>query len=50
MGPLSPTMFNLVMDVVVKLWVYLVAEGEEGSEGWGREVHIRASFFTRKMA
>ena len=43
--PLYPTIFNLVVDAVVRHWVSKMEEGEEGPEGWGREVKICISFF-----
>ena len=32
------------MDVVVRHWISLVADGEEEMEGWGREIQQRAKF------
>ena len=43
---LSPTIFNVVLDTVVRQWVSMVAEVEEGLELWGREViHCTALFY-----
>ena len=36
--PLYPTVFNVVLDVVVRHCVLLVMEGVEGKEGWVREM------------
>ena len=33
---MSPTIFNVVVDAVVRHWDSLVVEGEEVPEGWGR--------------
>ena len=43
--PLSPTIFNVVVKLVVCHWVSLADEGEEGPEGWGKELQIRTDFF-----
>ena len=45
--PLSPTIFNAVMDAVVQPWVMVVVEGaeergEHGQEGW----HQATLFYT----
>ena len=41
--PFSPTIFNVVVDVVLRHWVYVVSEEEkeveEGPEGFGRDIH-----------
>ena len=37
--PLSLNIFNVIVDLAVRHWVSLVVEGEEGPEGWGREVN-----------
>ena len=43
-GALSLTIFNVVLYLMVRHWVYLVTEGEEVKEKLGREVQIRAIF------
>ena len=43
--PLSPTIFNKVVDAVVCNWVSLVAGGVSEPYGRGREVLHRATFF-----
>ena len=42
--PLSPTIFNLVVDAVVRHWVLLVEGLAGGKVGWGREVLHRSAF------
>ena len=44
-GLLSLTILNVVVDTLVRHWVLLVAEVEEGPEGWGREVLSCSVFF-----
>ena len=36
--PMSPTIFNVVVDAVLHHWVSLVAESKEGPEEWGMDV------------
>ena len=44
--PLSPTIFNVVVEEVVRRKIYLVAEDEGGKDGWGRDViHCAAIFY-----
>ena len=44
--PLSPTIFNVVVEAVVRHWILLVAGGAGGKDGWGREViHCAAIFY-----
>ena len=47
---LSPTIFNVVVDAVVRHWFSLVAELEEYPEGRGMEVQSRADSSTYMMA
>ena len=42
---LLPTIFNVVVESVVRHWISLVAGGAEGHDGWGRDVRHRANFF-----
>ena len=35
-----PTLFNVVVDVVVLLWLFIVAEEAVVTEGFGREIQI----------
>ena len=35
---ISPTIFNMVFDVVINYWVTLVARDEAGPYGFGRSV------------
>ena len=42
--PLSPTIFNVVVEAVVRHWIFLV-EGDAGFKyRWGREVQHHAAF------
>ena len=43
--PLSPIVFNVVVDAVIQNWVSVVAEVEGGSgpEGFGRDIHWMAA-------
>ena len=43
-GTLPPNIFNVVVEVVVRHWASLVAEGETGPERWGMEIQRRAAF------
>ena len=43
--PLSPTIFNVVVDTVVCHLVFLGKGGTGGQDGWGSEVLHRAAFF-----
>ena len=50
--PLSPTIFNLVVDKVLQNWVTVVASTEEsvdpgaaGKEGFGRDVQQLEAYF-----
>ena len=50
--PLSPTIFNLVVDKVLQNWFTVVAETEEavepgaaGKEGFGRDVQQLEAYF-----
>ena len=44
-NPLSPTIFNEMVDTVVRHWISLVAGGTGGQDGWGRAVLHCAAFF-----
>ena len=43
--PLSPTIFNVVVDAVVCNWIFLKVGGAGGTDRWGREVLHRSAFF-----
>ena len=43
--PLSPTIFNVVVDTVVRQWISLVVGDSGGQDGWGREVIHHLAFF-----
>ena len=43
--PLSPTIFNVVVDAVVRHWVTLVVKEAETRGGQGREGRHQAAFF-----
>ena len=43
--PLSPTVFNMVVDSVNFHWVMLLVGGESGPDGFGRLVQWMAEFF-----
>ena len=43
--PPPPNNFNMVVDAVVRHWISLVAGGEGGKDGWGKEVQTCAAFF-----
>ena len=43
--PLSPTIFNVVVDAVVRNWVHRVVEEEEARGETGREVRHQAELF-----
>ena len=42
---MSAIIFNVVVETVLRHWVSLVVEVEEGTYGWGMEVICRATFF-----
>ena len=44
-GPLSPTIFNMMVDAVIFQWVPLVEGEEVGINGFGRAVQWLAAFF-----
>ena len=48
-GPLSPTIFNVVLDVVLWNWVALVVVTEGGvepaTEGLGKDIQHKSSYF-----
>ena len=44
--PLSPTIFNVVVDAVVRHWVKMVlAEAEKRGERWNEDRHQAALFY-----
>ena len=43
--PLSPIIYNLVVDAVVHHWIFLVEGVTGGQDGWVMEVQYRATFF-----
>ena len=43
--PLSPTIFNVVVDAVVRHWVTLAVAEAEKRGGWGREGRHQAALF-----
>ena len=43
--PLPPTIFNVVVDAVVRHWILLVEVGEGVQDGCGRYVLHRTAFF-----
>ena len=43
--PLSPTIFNMVVDAVIWYWVTLVTGEEEGPNGFGWATQWMAAFF-----
>ena len=43
--PLSPTIFNVLVDTVVRNWVHGVAEKAEARGEIGREVRHKAALF-----
>ena len=43
--PLYPTIFNMVVDMVICIWKNLVAGEEAGPYGFGRTVQYMATFF-----
>ena len=43
-GPLSPTIFNMVVDLVIHLWVNLVMGEEAGMDGFGQAVQWLLAF------
>ena len=43
--PLSPTIFNILVEAVVRNLMLLVSWGSGGRGGWGREVRHYAKFF-----
>ena len=51
-GPLSPTIFNVVVDAVLRHWVLMVVvtEGtvELGREGYGQELQWMVEYFYAK--
>ena len=44
-GTIYPTIFNMVVDVVIRNWVTLVVEEEAGPDGFGSEIQCLAGFF-----
>ena len=42
---LSTTIFNVVIDLVLHHWIFVVAEEEAGSEGFGRAVQRLSKCF-----
>ena len=42
---ISPTIFNMVVDLVIHYWVILVARKESGLYGFGRSVQWLSDFF-----
>ena len=44
-NPLSPTIFNVVVDVIVRHWVHGVVEEEEAQGETGREGRHQAELF-----
>ena len=50
-NPLSPTIYNVVVDTVVQHWVTgVIAEAEARGGGWEMRGGIRWHYFTPKMA
>ena len=47
--PLSPTIFNVVVDSVVRPWISLVIGGEEGKDGGGGGVGFTVPTFNTRM-
>ena len=43
--PLSPMIFNIVMDSVMRHWITVVTVEESGHDGFGRSVQMVAAFF-----
>ena len=43
--PLSPTLFNMVVDAVICHWVTVVAETEAGIEGLGLPIRDLEAYF-----
>ena len=44
---MSLTIYNLFVDAVVRYWIMIVADVEEGLEGWDREVlRCAGSFYS----
>ena len=43
--PLSPTIFNVVVDAVVRHWVMLAVEESDKRGGRGKEVRHQAALF-----
>ena len=43
--PLSPTIFNMVVDAVIRHRVTLVVGEEAGTDGFGRAIQFLAEFF-----
>ena len=44
-NPLSPTIFNVVVDAVVRQWINLATQEAERREEWGREGQHQAALF-----
>ena len=44
-NPLYPTVFNVVLDAVIRKWVMVVAMTEEGTEGIGEKIQDLEAFF-----
>ena len=43
--PLSPTIFNILVEAVMRQLMLLVSWGSGGRDSWGREVRHYANFF-----
>ena len=43
--PLSPTIFNVVVDMVVRHWLQLATQEAERRGDWGRESRHQAALF-----
>ena len=43
--PLSPTLFNMIMNTVIFHWVTVVVATEEGMEGLGMSIQDLAVYF-----
>ena len=48
--PLSPTIFNVVVDAVVRQWLLLATQEAESMGEQGRERRRQAALFTRTTA
>ena len=43
--PLSPTIFNVVVDALVRHWIYVMVEGAGKQGGRGQEVRHQNTLF-----